>query len=255
MKKTILLSVLLFSGNIVQAQDYFGDILPVYSTSDMNLKGKIKKITETTAYLDSRGRAEEEELQEKIVYEFDKTGNLIKVEYADSDGASNTSEYYYSNGQINKIISYVKYSGTSTTLVTFDPNTITYRTDGKLATVFNGSGKKILERKKFTTSEKDYWARNTYEYNSDGKIMKDTYDNGDKYSYYSTYRLYFYDKTGNISKKEDYESSGTKKDTTDYTYTYDKNKNWTKIIEESYSPGDDKEDHLYKQRIRTYEFY
>ncbi len=249
--------ILLFVGITTQAQDYYGDILPVYSLSDMNVKGKVKKITEKTAYLHANGKIDESEIQEELIYEFDETGNMTSVVYRNGKstyGSSRISSYGYSNGKINMII----INGYITTLVTYSTNAIIYKIKDKLKTVYSISNGRITERKEYTTSEeeeeeeeeKSMWY--VYEYNTDGKISKETtYDYDDFFGHIT----YSYDKSGNIFKEEKFDKNKTKESTTDYKYTYGKNNNWTKLIEEYYFPDEDKDDYNYMQRIRSYEYY
>ena len=71
----------------------------------------------------------------------------------------------------------------------------------------------------------------------------------------TTFETYEYNKQGDIEKLEKYDRYG-KLDWIDaYKYNYDNNKNWTKLTMAHYSPGDDKEDYLYSEHTRIYEFY
>lgn len=257
MKRILVLLLLLPCLSTAFAQhDY---IIDMYSATDMNIKGKVKKVTETQVYTDKKGKVDDEERKMKFVYEFDESGKLIKqqtIELEDDDETVNsTYTYEYTNGKISKTAVAVRYSGTQTRLFAYTSSAITLKIpSGEIAEVRSLSNGRISEITHYGRSQTSYSHQFRYEYNTTGQIVKETY-NGDKYSNYTTFEKYEYNKQGDTQKKEQYGKEGKLDWITDYEFTYDNNKNWTKCRAEFYQPGENKNDRTYTLRTRTYEFY
>ena len=246
MKKILTTLLMFFCISTVFSQYKY--IQDVYSAKDMNIKGKIKTITETLVYSDKNGKVDDNEKKKELVCEFDENGNLIKIIFLDEDGfESDSDEFEYLNNKIRS-----RYVGEFEDFY-YSPSTITIKSKEKIKEVQSLSNGRVSEITYYTVSQKYYDFKFKYDYNSIGQITKRTYkpSSGD-YSYFYTYE---YNKLGDIKIKMDYDENSKLNWIEDFDYEYDNNKNWTKCTSEFYEPGEDKDRRLYQQITRIYEFY
>jgi len=256
MKKILFL--LLMTVSICNAFSQYDYIKDVHTAAEMNISGKVKKVTETHVYTNKKGKTDENEEMWKLVYEFDESGKLIKAEYIDAKkGETQTTYIYeYANDRLSKVNvkkQYVQPSTKSFQYLSSDiiakdesGNTIEIHalSNGRVSEVYSGP------------SKTNYKSRNVYEYNSLGQIVKKMYkDDAEQYRKYYHTEKYEYNKQGDVIKMERYGNDGKPDNTDTYEYKYDKNKNWTKCTGVSYSPGDDDDDKIYETYTRSYEFY
>lgn len=240
MKKTITTLLMLFCISTVFSQyDYIQD---VYSAKDMNIKGKIKKITETEGFTDESGNVNDDG-EVEFIYEFDEGGNVIYYEFSlDQQQQQFGWDYKYLNGKISEIISswekYFLYYTTSTITIKSSKGAIT-----QVQTLSNGRISEIINYENSKENHK-------YEYNTIGQITKSIY--GEKTNLISTYE---YNKQGNKKRLVEYDKNSKLEHITDYDYKYDNNKNWKECTEKRYKTGSDKDDRTYCKRTRIYEFY
>ena len=259
--KTKICSLLLLSFFIaVSAFSQFEYAQKVYSLSDMNVKGKVKRIIETEVSVDHKGRVDDDEEKHRIIYEFDESGKLIKklgVEYDDPDDVESTLIYSYSNGKPSKLYEKVIFSEPDNYTFSYPSNGILVKDeDGDIKEKYTLTNNRITEIKYYTNSTTMYRHRELYEYNAAGQVTKETYmDDAETYRKYSSSQTYAYNKNGDRSRKEKFGDDKKLEWISDYDYSYDKNKNWTRCVEEFYSPGEKKEDRVYTRYERTYEYY
>ena len=255
-KKTLVLLLMIVSTGTAFSQfDYMKD---VYTAADMNIKGKVKRVTETHVYTNKKGKTDENEEKWKFVYEFDESGRLIKQEYTDlkEDEVQTTFTYEYMNDRLSKVNVKRKYQYPTTNSFQYSSSAITVKdesgntieihalSNGRVSEIYNGS------------SKTSYKFRNVYEYNSLGQIIKKMYkDDAEQYRKYYHTEKYEYNKQGDVSKMEKYNNDGKLDNTNSYEFKYDKNNNWTKCTGVEYSPGDDADDKIYETYTRSYEFY
>lgn len=256
MKKTLFLLLTLCMVSTTFSQfDYGKD---VYSTTDMNINGKVKRITETHVYTNKKGKVDEGEERKKFVFEFDESGKLIKEEHfnLEDNDIEATYTYEYVNGKLNKVNIKEQYTEPYSRLFNYSSSAITVKNpSGRVKEVHSLSNGRAAEVKYFTNSETVYNYRNLYEYNSLGQIERRMYKDDGGGRSYSSYKKYGYNKRGDISKVEEYDNEGKLKNIDAYDFSYDKNKNWTKCTGVFSSPGDDDDDKIYELYTRTYEYY
>ncbi|CAN1548231.1 hypothetical protein MCEGE10_02056 [Flavobacteriaceae bacterium] len=244
--KKILTTLLMFFciSSVFSQYNYIQD---VYSAKNMNIKGKIKKITETLVYTDKNGKVDDNKKKNELVYEFDENGNLIKIISFDEDGfESYYDEFKYLNNKIRS-----RYVGDEDFY--YSPSTITIKSKEKIKEVQSLSNGRVSEITYYTDSQKHYDFKYKYDYNSIGQITKRTYDRSNVG--YSTFDTYEYNKLGDIKRKMQYDENSKLDWIKDFDYEYDNNKNWTKCTSVFYTPGEDKDLRLYDQITRIYEFY
>lgn len=245
MKKILTTLLVFFCISTVFSQYVY--IQDVYSAKDMNIKGKIKTITETLVYTDKNGKVDDNEIKKELVYEFDENGNLIKIIFLDEDGfESYYDEFKYLNNKIRS-----RYIGDEDFY--YSPSTITIKSKEKIKEVQSLSNGRVSEITYYTVSQKYYDFKYKYDYNSIGQITKRTYDRSNVG--YSTFNTYEYNKLGDIKINMDYDKNSKLGWIKDFDYEYDNNKNWTKCTSEFYKPGEDKDRRVYQQITRIYEFY
>lgn len=252
--KKILTTLLMFFcvANVFSQFEKYHYYYGRFSAKGMNINGKVKKLTETEVYLDEYGDVDDTEQKIKYEYEFDKSGNLINTTTTALGQSPSTYYYNYFEGKISSITNGYDYSKEN---FYYSPSSITIKTSkGKVDQVQSLSNGRISEivfysQRKENEGKISY--KCNYEYNKQWQIKKGTFF----MDLTTTFETYEYNKQGDIEKLEKYDRYG-KLDWIDaYKYNYDNNKNWTKLTMAHYSPGDDKEDYLYSEHTRIYEFY
>jgi hypothetical protein len=252
--KKILTTLLMFFcvSNVFSQFEQYHDYYGRFSAKGMNIKGKVKKLTETKVSLNEYGDVDDTEQKIKYEYEFDKSGNLIKTTTTVLGQSPSTFYYNYFEGKISSITNGYDYSKVN---FYYSPSSITIKSSrGKVEQIQSLSNGRISEidfysQRKENEGKISY--KCNYEYNKQWQIKKGTFF----MDLTTTFETYQYNKQGDIEKLEQYDRYG-KLDWIDaYKYNYDKNKNWTKLTKAHYSPGDDKEDYLYSELTRIYEFY
>jgi hypothetical protein len=214
----------------------------------MNIKGKVKTITEKVVSTDKNGKVDDNKEKNELVYEFDENGNLIKIIYFDEDG---WETYNYDFKYLNNKIRWRRFGEFEDFY--YSPSTITIKSKEKIKEVQSLSNGRVSEITYYTVSQKYYDHKYKYDYNSIGQITKRTYDRSNVG--YSTFNTYEYNKLGDIKINMDYDKNSKLGWIKDFDYEYDNNKNWTKCTSEFYKPGEDKDRRVYQQITRIYEFY
>ena len=254
MKKILITLIMFFCISNVFSQ-YTNNNYDVYSAKDMNIKGKVKKMTERTFYTDASGKVLNNEMKTGWKYNFDENGNLINKFAINLDYEDHYKKYDYEylNGKISNY-SYDEYwqGKPYKTFFYYSPSTITIKTPkGKILEVHSLSNNKVIEITEYYEEKPS--RKQKYDYNTSGQITKKTYKclgmfcKGPDH-----FDMYEYNKQGDLSKKEQH---STLEWITTYNYNYDNNKNWTKCTSEFYKPGEDKDHRIYQQITREWEFY
>ncbi|TCZ74115.1 hypothetical protein [Flaviaesturariibacter aridisoli] len=257
--KTVILAILsLLLAESGQAQyDYPID---TYSASDMNVKGKVKRITEVRVYTDKKGRVNNGEQKMKYVYDFDASGRLTSVqvfELKSGEELERTSTYTYVGDKVSRINTKEAYVNPYTNVFSYSASQVFVRNgDGDLLEARTLSNGRVTETKYYGAGHSTYRNRYVYEYNGDGQVQKRFYkDDAEAHRKYYSSEAYQYNRSGDRQKKERYNNEGALDDISNYTYTYGSQNNWTKCSSVSYAPGEDEEDHIYTQYTRVYEYY
>ena len=251
--KKILTTLLMFFcvSNVFSQFEEYHYYYSRFSAKGMNIKGKVKKLTETKFSVDEFW-VDETEQKIKYEYEFDKSGNLIKTTTTVLGRSPSTFYYNYFKGKISSITNGYDYSKVN---FYYSPSSITIKTssgtDDPVLSLSNGRIPEIVFYSQRKENEGKISYKYNYEYNKQWQIKKGTFF----MDLTTTFETYEYNKQGDIEKLEQYDSYGKLDWIKAYKYNYDKNKNWTKLTKAQYSPGDDKDDYLYSEFTRIYEFY
>lgn len=151
-----------------------------------------------------------------VTYTYDARGNLIREVFESSYGSGSTTEYFYddNNNMIKEIGPY------ETITYTYDANgnliLLAHSSGTNRVYTYDENGNLIREVQTSSYSDPDVF---TYEYNSDGKLIKKTSNYVDK-AYVDTYT---YDSNGNLIKfVSEYVFDGPDEspDTTDVEYEF-----------------------------------
>ncbi len=255
--KKILTTILMLNCISNVFSQYTNNNYDVYSAKDMNIKGKVKNMTERIFYTDASGKAPKNAMKTSWVYEFDERGNLINQHEIEIDDANDYQkfDYEYLNGKLCSY-TYDTYwqEKPYKSIFYYSPSSITIKTPkGKILEVHSLSDDKVTEITLYSNEKPSF--KKKYDYNTIGQITRQTYQylpvvpEKKERSY-----MYEYNKQGDIIKKEEYRETQLTYITT-YNYKYDNNMNWTKCTDEFYQPGENKDDTNYKQITRIYEFY
>ncbi len=260
MKPSIFFLFALFLWSAVPAFAQFEYAHEAFSLADMNVKGKVKRIVETKVSTDRKGRVDDDEKKFRYTYEFDESGRLTQktvVELGYIESENYVYRYEYANGKLNKVHVKVRYSQPYIRLFNYGSNAILVKNEsGDIKEQFSLSNNRIIESKYFGSSKTLYRYRDLFEYNATGQVSKKTYmDDAETYRKFSTHETYAYNKNGDRDRKEKFNQEKKLDWITDYDYSYDKNKNWTKCEEMFYSPGEAKDERVYTRYERTFEYY
>lgn len=245
MKKILSTLLIIFCASSVFSQ--YSYVQEVYSASAMNVKGKVKKITEKEVFT-YEGGAEAQAIINKemkeIVYEFDQNGNLIKTMITVDEHYPKTYYYNYLKGKLS-----AKSEEEGKLFFHYSPSSVTLKdSSGTIKEIHSLSNDRVSESTRYIDIEKNLSVKLKYDYNKMGQVEKTAY------TFFGTsFTTYEYNKEGDIVKSQD--DNFLVPLITVYNYQYDKQKNWTKCMEESYEPGTDKENQTFIKRTREYEFF
>lgn len=258
MKQIILILLLTIKLSAVIAQQYIHDKF-LFTARDMNIKGKIKRVTEFETTSHSKEKLATTKQKMKYVYDFDEKGRLIKLEHfalLSTAIVIKTVKYDYLNNKIYKINTVGSSPASYTHLFKHSPTSIMVFQNESIYDIHTIKNKRVTEVKTFLTSDKTkYGFRSIYEYNSLGQIQKITFADDFGYNKYATWKNYKYNKQLDLETIEEYKSDGKLHWIHSYSYTYDRDKNWTKCIKSFNAPGADEDQATYTQNTRTYEYY
>lgn len=252
----LLILVAMLAGS---AQAQFEYALEPFSAKDMNLKGAVKKVTELQVSTDRKGEVDDSEKKYKVVYEFDASGNLLRIQQFEvrrSDDLVRTSTYEYAGGRLSRVNRKAAFSSPYTEIFTYSGAQVLVKHEsGDLSEVRTLSNGRVTEIKSYGSDQKQYRNRYVFDYNSDGQVQKRDYkDDAESYRKYYSSESYAYNRKGDRSKSEKFGNEGKLEWITDYDYKYDKN-NWVSCKTMFYQPGEDKDDRVYTLYTRTYEYY
>ena len=252
----LLLSFLLATGLFAQTEYPTG----ANSLREMNVKGKVKRIIETTVYTDEDGEVDESEKQMKYIYDFDESGNLVReqeIDMGDHDNLNSTTTYEYKNGRLSRKNIKVRFVDPYFRAYSYGASQVTVTDeDGDTREVHFTSGGRINESRFINSDKVAYSHRYVFEYNGNGQVQKRYYkDDAEAYRKYVTSETYQYNRYGDRSRKEKFDSNGKLEWINTYDRTYGRNDNWTKCKEQFYQPGESKKDRIYSLTTRTYEYY
>jgi len=252
MKKILFLFLITCCGSAAFSQfEYAKEVL---SATDMNIKGKIKKLTEIHVHTNKNGKTDDDEPRLKLVYEFDEKGNIIKVEgfEMEENEALASITFEYVNGKLNKVSPGKTGDDHKARFFTYSASAITVKNaSGAIMETHTLNNGRVSEVKTFPKDKTDNGYLDSYEYNAGGQIEKHTHKYGKGYSS-SFFTKYVYNTQGDFTKQEIY-NDGKLGSTYTYEYKYDKTKNWTKCTAVSSTQGDDEKE--YESFTRTYEYY
>ena len=242
--KKILSTLLIFfcASNVFSQYSYMPQL---YSASGMNVKGKVKRITEKEVFTYEGGSVSVYDKERKeFVYEFDQNGNLIKTVITVDKYHPDTYYYNYLNGKLS-----AKSDQEGKLFFHYSPSSVTLKDSiGTIKQIHSLSNDRVSESNYYYDFEKNLSIKIKYDYNKMGQVEKTAVT-----SLGTSLTTYEYNKQGDRIKNQSNNFLGPL--ITVYDYQYDKKKNWTKCMEESYKPGANKDDRTYIKRTRVYEFF
>lgn len=259
-----LLVIATLNVTIAFSQSRFEYAQSVYSTKDMNLKGKVKNITETKVFIDKNGKIDLDEKKSKFIYYFDESGKIIETKdiwedrgYGDSD-IMITKKFYFIGDKIDKTYADRAYVSPELEFYNYENSKIIIKDeDGDINEIRKILNSKVSEIIIEPVSTTKYSHRYLFEYNDKGQITKKTYKNDSESAWTksSSYKEFEYNKNGDLILYKEYNNEYELEWICEFKYKYDKNDNWIECVSQFYEPEENKNNRLYTKFSRTIEYF